>query len=95
MPNIRSQRVYASSEDGPDAAEIVGSDGRSYTLTKAIMQAFYLGTIGNASLRRAAVIALIKDAIVLALGAEQITLADLDLDFDSDVGGITDFTTGR
>lgn len=87
MPNIRSQRVYT--DGGPQALEIVGSDGRTFTLTKAAIQTFYQSTSGNAASRRAQVITWIKNGIVTALGPEMISLAELDYDFDIATGSIT------
>ena len=86
MPNIRSQTVY--NDGGPQALEIVASDGRSFTLTKAAVQAFYRSTSGNAASRRAQVITWCKGGIVAALGAEQISLAELDYDFDLNTGAV-------
>ena len=87
MPNIRSQRVYT--DGGPQALEIVASDGRTFTLTKAQVQTFYQGTSGNAASRRAQTITFIKNGIVTALGAEQVSLAELDYDFDIATGSIS------
>lgn len=93
MPNIRSQRI--GDVGGTLALEIVGSDGRTCTLTKAQVQAFYQSTSGNAASRRSQVIAWIKDQIVTALGPEQISLAELDYDFDLGSGGLTRARIGR
>jgi hypothetical protein len=87
MPNIRSQVVYI--DGGPQALEIVASDGRTFMLTKAQIQTFYQGTTGNAASRRAQVITFVKNGIIAALGADQITLAELDYDFDIATGSIT------
>jgi hypothetical protein len=87
VPNIRSQTVY--NDGGPQALEIVASDGRTFTLTKAAVQAFYQSTSGNAASRRAQVIQWCKESIVAALGPEQIAIADLDYDFDLATGVIT------
>lgn len=87
MPNIRSQRVYV--DGGPQALEIVASDGRSITLTKAQIQDFYQSTSGNAASRRAQVIQWIKDSIEDALGAEQVPASSLTFDFDLNSGTIT------
>lgn len=87
MPNIRSQTVY--NDGGPQSLEIVASDGRTFTLTKAAVQTFYQGTSGNAASRRAQVITFIKNGIVTALGANQIDATHLDYDFDIATGNIT------
>lgn len=93
MGNIRSQRIYA---DGETAAfEIVGSDGRSLTLTKADIQAFYRSTSGNASSRRAQVITWFKNSIVTALSPQQVDILDLDYDIDLTSGRITKASIGR
>jgi len=70
------------------ALEIVGSDGRTFTLTKPQIQAFYQSTSGNAASRRNQVIAWIKQGIVDALGPENISLAELDYAFDTQTGRI-------
>ena len=93
MPNIRSQRVYDPSSSL--ALEIVASDGRTFTLTKAQVQAFYQGTTGNAASRRNQVIAWLKSGIVTALGAEQIDTLDLTYDFSTTTGATTNATIGR
>jgi hypothetical protein len=93
MPNVRSQRVY---NDGSGMAlEIVASDGRTFTLTKAEVQTFWQSTTGNAASRRSQVITWLKNEIVTALGAEQIDILDLDYDFDTADGGITRAIIGR
>jgi hypothetical protein len=76
-------------DGGPQALEIVGSDGRIYTVTKAEVQAFYQSTSGNAASRRAQVIDFIKTGIVAALGPEQIDILELDYDFSTVDGRIT------
>lgn len=87
MPLVRSQTVYT--DGGPQALEIVGADGRIFTLTKADVQTFYQSTSGNAASRRAQVITWIKNGIVTALGSENIDFNDLDYDFDIATGSIT------
>lgn len=86
MPAVRSQTVYT--DGGPQALEIVASDGRTFTLTKAQIQAFYQSTSGSAASRRSQVITWIKNGIVTAFGT-QVSLTDLDYDFDLATGSIT------
>lgn len=86
MPLIRSQMVY--NDGGPQALEIVGSNGATFTLTKAQIQTFYQGTNGNAASRRAQVIQWIKDSIAAALGP-QVDPLFLAYDFDIATGSIT------
>lgn len=93
MPNIRSQRVF--NDGGPQALEIVASDGRVFTATKGQVQAFYQSTSGSAASRRAQVITWFKESIVAALGAEQIDTNDLDYDFDLTTGDIAKARIGR
>ncbi len=93
MPNIRSQNTYSSG--GPQALEIIGSNGATFTVTKAEVQTFYQGTSGSAASRRAQVITWLKNNIVTALGAQQIDILDLDYDFDIATGGITTSRIGR
>lgn len=93
MPNIRSQTVH--NDGGQSALTIVASDGRSITLNKAQIQTFYQGTVGNTASRRAQGIVLVKNAILAALGPEQISLADIALDFDIATGRLTDLLLGR
>ena len=87
MPNIRSQTVAVSG--GPQSLEIVATNGATFTLTKAAVQAFYQSTRGNAASRRAEVIAWCKDQIVAGLGEANVSLADLDYDIDLNSGAIT------
>jgi len=87
VPNIRSQTVF--NDGGPQALEIVASDGRTFTLTKAAVRTFYQSTTGTAAARRAAVIAFVKNGIIAALGAEQIDPLELDYDFSTVDGRIT------
>ena len=94
MPNVRSQRIHTLADGGGLALEIVGSDGRTYTLTKAAVQAYYQSTSGNAASRRAQVITWIKQGIVSALSPEQIDINELDYDFDLASGRITRATIG-
>jgi hypothetical protein len=89
MPNVRSQRIDAT------GLEIVASDGRVYTLTKAEVIAFFQSTTGSAASRRAQVITSIKEGIVTTLGAEQIDILDLDYDFNPADGSITKTIIGR
>ena len=80
MPNVRRQTVYTSG--GPQALEVVGSDGRTCLLTKQQIQAFYQTTSGSAAERKAQVIAWVKQSIVDALGPEQVTVEQLFYDID-------------
>lgn len=86
MPMIRSQTVFPAA--GSQALEIVGSNGATFTLTKAQVQAFYQSTNGNAASRRAQVIQWIKDGIAAALGP-QVDPQFLAYDFDIATGSIT------
>jgi hypothetical protein len=86
MPNVRSQEL---SQDG---FTIVGSDGRSVTITKAQIVAFYQTTTGNAASRKAQVIAWIKQQCEAALGANQVPQAVMDIDVDVITGGLSKLT---
>lgn len=92
MSNVRSQTVHV---DGLLALEIVASDGRAFSVTKAQIQAFFQSTTGNATSRRNQVITWLKNNIVTALGTEQIDVLDLDYDFDTVTGSISRATIGR
>jgi hypothetical protein len=80
VPNLRGQSIDAN------GISLVGSDGRSITLTKAQMQAFYQTTSGNAASRKAQVIAWVKDQITAALGAEQVPQSLITFDVDAASG---------
>ncbi len=83
MPNLRSQRVDNT------GIELVASDGRSITITKAQIQAFFATTNGNAASRKAQVITWAKQQIEAALGISQVPQAVLDIDVDTNLGEIT------
>ena len=75
MPNIRAQRV------SPTELYIQASDGREFTATRAQLLQIYNTQGGNAAARKAATLTNIKNQIIAALGAEQISAAELTLDF--------------
>ena len=70
---------------------VVGSDGRSLTLTKNQIQAFYQTTTGNAAARRAAVITWVRGQITAEIGAEMIDALKVDFDFSPVDGSISRF----
>lgn len=88
MPNIRSQRVDST------GISIVASDGRSTTITKAQIQAFYQSTNGNAASRKAQTITWAKQQIESALGAEQVPQAILNIYIDTNLGELTSLQIG-
>ncbi len=66
---------------------IVAGDGRTYSVTKQQVQAFYQTTSGNAASRRNQVITWYRNGLVAALGAEQVNPAELIVDFSTVDGG--------
>lgn len=58
------------------------SNGKTFTLTKKQLLAQVVAAVGSRAVKRATVMAAIKVAIQNALGAEQVDLAGLVLDFD-------------
>lgn len=80
MPNLRSQRI------DDNGIELIASDGRSITITKADVLAHYQSETGSAATRKAATITWAKNQIVSALGKEQIDLAQLLIDADMTLG---------
>lgn len=84
MPNLRSQSLT------PDGITLTGSDGRTVTITKAQIIALYQTTSGSASSRKTQTLALVRDSIQTALGAEQVPTAKVTgLDFDPADGAPT------
>ena len=83
MPNIRAMALVPNT-----SVTLTASDGRTITITKAQVQAWYATTSGNVAARTAATITLAKNAIVAALGAEQIDAALIDLTL-TQANGIT------
>jgi hypothetical protein len=75
MPNVRSQEVTNQS------ITITASDGRTFSVTKAEIQAFLATQGGNAAARKAATIAWVKANIQTALGVEQCPVALTTFDF--------------
>lgn len=89
MPNLRAQIVGQLGSHAPSAAagDQVGiwmqaSNGKTFTLTKKQLLAQVVAAVGSRAVKRATVMAAIKVAIQNALGAEQVDLAGLVLDFD-------------
>ena len=87
MPNLRSQRIDDT------GLSLVGSDGRSITLTRAEVLAHFQGLGGSAASRRTATIQWAKDQIEAALGAEQVPASVMDFTWQ-DVKGIDRFAFG-
>lgn len=81
MPNLRSQSIT------PDGIDLVASDGRSITLTRAQVIAHFQTETGSKPVKIAATIAWVKAQIEAALGPEQVPQALIDFDFD-DVAGL-------
>lgn len=88
MPNIRSQRIDAN------GIEIVASDGRTFSVTRAQIRNFFQAQTGTRAEKRAATIDRLKDEIRDALGANQINRASLSLDFDDADGTPTALEVG-
>lgn len=81
MPNLRSQSITS------EGIELVASDGRVFTLTRAQAVAIFQAQQGGspaARLQRA--IDQVKANIEAALGPEQVPAALLELDFDQQGG---------
>jgi len=74
MPNIKAMAMIPNT-----SVTLTASNGKTITITKAQVQAWYQSTSGSASARLAATITLAKNAIVAALGADMISAADIDL----------------
>jgi hypothetical protein len=77
VPNLRSAEVTNQS------ISLVASDGRTFSVTKAEIQAFLATQGGNAAARKAATIAWVLANIEAALGAEQVPSALITFDFDA------------
>jgi len=89
MPNIRSMKVDAN------GIEIVASDGRRYAVSVlGIKNSYTVASGRNATERKVNAINVISLAIVQALGPEQISLADIGLDFNTTTGRPTLLRTG-
>ncbi len=76
LPNIRSQSISA------DGLEIVASDGRSISLTRADVLAHFQSKKGGRAARIQATIDWVKAQIEAALRPEQVPAFLLDFDFD-------------
>lgn len=89
MASIRQQRV------SKDEIYIQASDGREITITRNDIQNFYSAQTGNAAARRAATITEFKTRIQTALGAEQVPIGVMVLDFNqADLNAHLIFGTG-
>jgi hypothetical protein len=75
VPNLRSAEVTNQS------ISLVASDGRTFSVTKAEIQAFLATQGGNAAARKAATITWVKANIQTALGAEQCPVGLTTFDF--------------
>lgn len=76
MPNIRSQEISA---DG--TITVVASDGRTFSRTRQQIREDFLSRQGDLTTRRLATRVAIRDAVIAALGEEQIDPARFDFDF--------------
>lgn len=76
MPNIRSQEISA---DG--TITIVASDGRVFSINRQQIREDFLSRQGDLASRRLATRVSVRDAVVTALGQEQIDPARFDFDF--------------
>jgi hypothetical protein len=81
MPNLRSQSIDAN------GLELVASDGRSFTLTRAEVMVHFQSETGGRAARLSKTIQWVKDSIEAALGAEQVPAFLIDFDFD-DIQGL-------
>lgn len=87
MPNLRSQSIDAN------GLELVASDGRSFTLTRAEAIAHFQAETGGRAAKLAKTIQWVKDSIEAALGPEQVPAFLIDFDFD-DIRGLRRFGLG-
>lgn len=81
MPNLRSQELTA------DGFTMVASDGRTFTMTRAVAMAHFRTLNGSRANKIAATIQWVKEGIETALGPEQVPALLLDFDFD-DIAGM-------
>jgi hypothetical protein len=75
MPALQSCRV---DENGVTLA----SHGKTFTITSTTVRSQYQAAAGNATTRKAAVVAALKAAIVTAIGPEFIDPAEIFFEFD-------------
>jgi hypothetical protein len=85
MPNIRSQRIDNT------GLEIIASDGRSISITRADVFAHFDSLSGGKPAKITATIQWVKDQIVSALGEEQVPVVIMDFTWH-DVKGIDRFS---
>ncbi len=91
MPNLRKS-ILGPLDDlggvfvGKVGLHLTASDGRSVTLTRAQVVAFFQAQTGTRAAKRAATIAWVKTTIRDALGAEQVDVASIAADFDDTDG---------
>lgn len=77
MPNLRSADV---SKDG---ITLVASDGRTFSVSRTEIVAFWQAQGGNAANRKSATITWVLTNMQTALGAEQVPSALATMDFDT------------
>jgi hypothetical protein len=77
VPNVRSSIVTK------DEISIVGSDGRTFSVTRAQIVAFWQAQGGSAAARKTATVNWVKTNMQTALGPEQVPVALMTFDFNA------------
>ena len=81
MPNVRSMQI------GETGFEIVASDGRSISMTRDQIKAFFDAQAGPLPQRIQATLNFVRSTIETALGTEQLPIRQIiDLDFAQETG---------
>jgi hypothetical protein len=88
MPNIRSQQI------DDNGIQIVGSDGRIFSMNRAEIRAHFLTETGAVLQRLAKTRLWLRQRIVATLGSEQIDIAETIADFRESDGGPTQLEFG-
>lgn len=83
MPNLRSQSLTR------EGITLVGSDGRTYSVTRPELVARFQLETGTPAQRKTKTLTWLRGQIEAALGPEQVPAALVDVDFDTADGGLT------
>lgn len=77
-----------------DGLSITACDGRNFSLTRAQAIAIFQSQSGNRAAKIVATIQLVRNQIISAIGAEQVSLSELGFDFD-DIQGLKHLKLGQ
>jgi hypothetical protein len=84
--NIRSQVLAAT------GLTIVSSDGRTFSVTRQQIRAFFVAASGNNASKRSATQTWLRNNVVTALGTNQIDISRWTVAFADADGSLTDST---